>query len=98
MFVLLKILLYLFRPLIWILILFIIALLSKNQSRRRWLLTIAVIALLFFTNPFVIRTCVGLYEAKEVPISQVSKYNAGILLGGMVSYNRHDDKGYFNPA
>ena len=28
----------------------------------------------------------------------LSKYNTGILLGGMVSYNRNDDKGYFNPA
>jgi uncharacterized SAM-binding protein YcdF (DUF218 family) len=98
MFVLLKILLYLFRPLIWILILFIIAILTRNQSRRRWLFTIAVTALLFFTNPFVIRSCIGLYETKEVPMSQVWKYNAGILLGGMVSYNKHDDKGYFNPA
>jgi uncharacterized SAM-binding protein YcdF (DUF218 family) len=28
----------------------------------------------------------------------LSKYNAGILLGGMVSYNKYDDQGYFNTA
>jgi uncharacterized SAM-binding protein YcdF (DUF218 family) len=98
MFVLLKILLYLFRPLIWILILLVIALLARNQSRRRLLFTIGVIAMLFFTNPFVVRTCIGWYEAKEVPMNRVSTYNAGILLGGMVSYNKYDDGGYFNPA
>ncbi|MGZ3853618.1 MAG: YdcF family protein [Flavisolibacter sp.] len=57
-----------------------------------------MVALVFFTNPFVIRKCIGLYEAKEVPLNSLPKYNAGILLGGMVSYNQHEDKGYFNPA
>lgn len=98
MFVLLKILLYLFRPLIWILILFIIALITKNENRKRLIFKIAIIALFFFTNPFIIRKCIALYEVKPVSISTLSKYNAGILLGGMVSYNKYDDKGYFNPA
>lgn len=98
MFILLKILLYLFRPLIWILILFIVTLITKNQNRKRLLFKIAVIALLFFTNPFIIRKCEAWYELKPVAMQTLSKYNAGILLGGMVSYNRSDDEGYFNPA
>jgi uncharacterized SAM-binding protein YcdF (DUF218 family) len=98
MFVLLKILLYLFRPLIWILILFTVAIVIRNQKTRQLLFTIAIVALVFFTNPFIIRTCISLYEMKEVPLNKVSRHNAGILLGGMVSYNKHDDKGYFNPA
>lgn len=31
-------------------------------------------------------------------MSTLSKYNTGILLGGMVAYNKYDDQGYFNPA
>jgi len=98
MFVLLKILLYLFRPLIWILILFIVALITRNEKRKRLLFKIAIIALLFFTNPFIIRKCIAWYEVKPVAMQTLSKYNAGILLGGMVSYNKYDDQGYFNPA
>ena len=98
MFVLLKILLYLFRPLIWILILLILATLVKNQRKRRLLFTAALVALVFFTNPFIIRQCISWYEVKEVPMNTVGKYNAGILLGGMVSYNQYVDRGYFNPA
>ena len=98
MFVLLKILLYLFRPLVWILILFVVALITKNEKRKRLLFKISIIALFFFTNPFIIRKCITWYEVKPVAMQTLPKYNAGILLGGMVSYNRSDDQGYFNPA
>jgi uncharacterized SAM-binding protein YcdF (DUF218 family) len=33
-----------------------------------------------------------------VQLSSSAKYNAGILLGGLVGYNRDDQQGYFNPA
>jgi uncharacterized SAM-binding protein YcdF (DUF218 family) len=98
MFVLLKILLYLFRPLVWILILFVVALITKNEKRKRLLFKISIIALFFFTNPFIIRKCITWYEVKPVAMQTLPKYNAGILLGGVVSYNRNDDQGYFNPA
>ena len=98
MFVLLKILLYLFRPLIWILILFIIALFTKSERRKKTFFVIGVTVLFFFTNPFIIRKCIEWYEVKPIALSAVPKYNAGILLGGMVSYNKYDDEGYFNPA
>ena len=70
----------------------------KHEKQKRSLFKIAIIALLFFTNPFIIRKCIAWYETKPVSMSTLSKYNAGILLGGMVSYNRYDDQGYFNPA
>lgn len=98
MFVLLKILLFFFRPLIWVIILLLIALFIKNEKRRKQLFITSFFFLLFFTNPFIIRKCTALYETKPVQLVASSRYNAGILLGGMVSYNRYDDQGYFNPA
>lgn len=98
MFVLLKLLLLLFRPLIWILILFIVATFTRNEKRRKRFSAAGLLLLLFFTNPFIIRKCIALYEVKPVELPSTAKYNAGILLGGMVSYNRNDEKGYFNPA
>lgn len=98
MFLLFKILLFLFRPLIWVLVLFAIATFTKNEKRRKRFLTAGFLVLLFFTNPFLIRKCIELYETMPVQLSSSTKYNTGILLGGMVSYNRKDGNGYFNPA
>lgn len=98
MFILLKILLFLFRPLIWIIILLIIALLTKTPGRRKSFFITSFILLLFFTNPFIIRQLIAAYEIKPVQLSTSARYNAGVLLGGMVSYNRYDGQGYFNPA
>src|SRR5690242_20193558 len=98
MFILLKILLLLFRPLIWVLLLFAWGLLTKSVKRKKILFSTSFILLLFFTNPFIIRQCISWYEIKPVQLPPTAKYNAGILLGGMVGYNRYDHQGYFNPA
>jgi uncharacterized SAM-binding protein YcdF (DUF218 family) len=98
MFVLLKILLFLFRPLIWIIILSVIALLTKKEGRKKLLFRTVIVLLLFFTNPFIIRKCIQSYEVRPVQLSVHKKYNAGILLGGMIAYNKYDDAGYFNTA
>jgi uncharacterized SAM-binding protein YcdF (DUF218 family) len=98
MFALLKILLYFFHPLMWILLLLLFAILTKIEKRRRIFFKAALMVLIIFTNPFIIRKCIAWHEVKPVAMSTLSKYNAGILLGGMVAYNRYDDQGYFNPA
>lgn len=98
MFILLKILLFLFRPLIWIVILFLIAAITKNEKRKKWSFRLGLIFLIVFTNPFIIRKCLELYEVQPTQLAATSKYNAGILLGGMVSYNKYDNAGYFNDA
>lgn len=98
MFILLKILLFFFRPLLWIIVLFVWALLTKPAKRKKVLFITGFCFLLFFTNPFIIRQCITWYEVKPVHLSPSAKYNAGILLGGMVGYNRYDRQGYFNGA
>ena len=59
---------------------------------------IGFIALLFFSNPFIIRKLVSWYEVKPVQLAPTEKYSAGIVLGGFISYNRNDNQGYFNQA
>jgi uncharacterized SAM-binding protein YcdF (DUF218 family) len=98
MFILLKIILFFFRPLIWIIILFLLGLFTRNEKRKKNFFRTGLIFLLFFSNPFIIKKLVTLYEVKPVQLPPSAKYNAGILLGGMVAYNARDDRGYFNGA
>lgn len=98
MFVLLKLLLFLFRPLVWIVVLAAYTLFTKQGKRKRAAFRTAFALLLFFTNPFISSKLLSLYEVPPVRLSPSQTFNAGILLGGMVSYNQNDDRGYFNSA
>jgi uncharacterized SAM-binding protein YcdF (DUF218 family) len=98
MFLFLKLLLFLFRPLIWIVLLFLYALLTRHKQRKIPAFRFAFGALLFFTNPFVIEKLLGAYEADPVQLHPSQKFNTGILLGGLVSYSPADKRGYFNNA
>ena len=98
MFVFLKLLLFLFRPLLWIVIAFLFAMLTKHTQKKRWFFRVAMVMLLFFTNPFLVRWLMSLYETKPVHLAATQRFNAGILLGGMVSYSADDKEGFFNNA
>ena len=98
MFLVGKLFLLLLKPLTWIIVIFLIALISKNPKRKkRWLVT-AILLLLFFSNPFFFRILAKAYEKKPVALHSNEKYEAGIVLGGFVSYNIKKDEAYFNPA
>src|SRR5262245_13792509 len=98
MFLLGKLFLLLLKPLTWILVLFLIALLSKNPKRKKRAFITALVLLIFFSNPFFFRMVAGRYEKKPVVLSSDEKYEAGIVLGGFVSYNVKTDRALFNPA
>ena len=96
MFIALKIIQFFLRPVIWIVLSFLISIILKNPSRKSLFFKIGFFALIFFTNPFIIRKLIQAYELKPVYLNSQMKYNAGIVLGGFVSYNLNDDHGYFN--
>lgn len=98
MFILLKLLLLFFRPLLWIILLFIYALFTKRDNLKKPAFCTALLLLLFFTNPFFIRKLLGMYEAAPIQLAPSQTFNAGILLGGLVSYSPADERGYFNGA
>jgi uncharacterized SAM-binding protein YcdF (DUF218 family) len=54
--------------------------------------------LLFFSNPFFFRLLAKGYERKPVILGENEKYQAGILLGGFVSYNVRTGEAYFSEA
>jgi uncharacterized SAM-binding protein YcdF (DUF218 family) len=98
MFLLGKLFLLLLKPLTWIIVLFLIGLISKNPKRKKkWLVT-AFLLLIFFSNPFLFRILAKAYEKKPVVLHSNEKYQAGILLGGFISYNVKTEEALFNPA
>ena len=98
MFLLGKLFLLLLKPLTWIIVIFLIALISKNPKRKKRSLVAAILLLLFFSNPFFFRILAGAYERKPVVLHSNEKYEAGIVLGGFVSYNVKTNEANFNPA
>lgn len=98
MFILLKVLLFFLRPLVWTVILFLIAFFSKNEKRKKRFFQTGFIVLLVFTNPFIIRQLLNWYEVKPIQLPANENYNAAILLGGFVTFDKKDQQSYFTSA
>jgi uncharacterized SAM-binding protein YcdF (DUF218 family) len=89
---------YLFiAPENWIMVLVLMIFLSRTGTVKKRL-TLLVLALVFlFGNPFLYRTLVKAWQPKPVTLAAGVSYEAGIVLGGAVSFDRYD-QGYFNSA
>jgi len=98
MFLLGKLFLLLLKPLTWIIVLFLVSLLSKKPKRKKRSLVVGLLLLIFFSNPFFFRMLARTYEKKPVVLNVDEKYQAGIVLGGFISYNVRTGEAYFNPA
>ena len=98
MFLIGKLFLLLLKPLTWIIVLFILGFINKNQNRKRRLMIVGLLALIFFSNPFFFRLVAKSYEIQPVILNHDQKFEAGILLGGFVSYNIKEKRPTFNTA
>lgn len=98
MFLLGKLFLLLLKPLTWIIVVFLISIVSKSPKRKKRYLITAFLLLIFFSNPFFFRLVAKAYEKKPVTLTTNDRYQAGIVLGGFVSYNVKTGEAYFNPA
>jgi uncharacterized SAM-binding protein YcdF (DUF218 family) len=83
---------------VWALVLFVWALITKTDRRKKRLFIAGIFILLFFSNPFFIRALLKAYEPRPVPVQQAGQYSAGIVLGGFISYNMQERQGFFNTA
>lgn len=86
-FILSKVLLFLFSPIIWVLVIIIWALLTKRPKRRRNLVLTSFLLLYVFSNSFILDEVI---RAWEMPPSKIEKsgkvYDYAIVLGGVMSY------------
>ena len=96
-FILSKVLLFLIKPLNWVVILFVLGLLVKKPALRKKLLAASLIVLLFFTNGFIANILLRSWETDPVPIASLPAFDTGIVLTGITNQEiKPRDRVYFN--
>lgn len=96
MFILSKIFGFFLNPFYWILILMVYLMFQKNEKKRKPIVRWIFILTLFFSNPWLITNLQYPFHAPPMPMTSNEQYKYGILLGGMVSYDKSNKKGFFN--
>ena len=86
----------LLHPLLWIIALLVLCILSKDLNRKSRLLLTTILSLLFFSNTWIITNLMFSFHDLPNPMGKQEKYETGILLGGITSYDRESKEGFFN--
>lgn len=93
-FILSKILFFLLIPFWWIVLLYIWMRVTKSPKVKKRLKVIIIVIAVVFTNPFIYRTMVGLWQPLAIELPHNKTYEAGIVLGGFSGYDKYE-RGYF---
>lgn len=96
-FILSKILSFLTYPLIWILLLLILAYIFRSKHFKKKLLFSALFLFIFFSNSFIFYEVFKLWEGKNEVLTQIN-YDAIVLLGGYSSWNTRHQSVTFNES
>ncbi len=91
-FILSKILQFVITPQFWLILLLIFAIISKNEKARKKSLIAALCFTLFFSNKFIFEECARIWEIPARSYPSLKKYDAGIVLGGMMTYDEKLDR------
>jgi len=78
-----KLLAFLGKPIFWVFILLISALIFK--TKRRKILLFSLITFYFFTNSFIADSCCRIWETPRYAPTEI--YDIGIVLGGIADYD-----------
>ena len=96
-FILSKIVDFLFSPLNWCIFLFGISLCVKNEGLKKRFKYFSFGLLLFFSIPFILQLALNIFSLIKVPKANKHEiYEAGIVMGGMLSFNDSNNHLVFN--
>lgn len=89
---------FLFMPLGWILILWILSMFLRNPTWKKHLRIAAFVMLVFFSNPFFANEVIGWWERSPREFSSLRPaYDYGVILTGVADNTRQpNDRVYFN--
>lgn len=96
-FVLSKVLFFLLSPVTWLGILLLIILFWNDTKFKRKLKILCLAIAVLFTNPFLYRNAVMLWQTKPVVLANNTSFDAGILLGGFSGYDK-SNQGFFSES
>lgn len=97
LFIFSKVINFFLAPLNWILILFIWSFFAKSAPLKKRLATAMIVLILLFGNEVIYTKSVLAWQPKVVQLGDNSNYEAGILLGGLSSFDKNKN-GYLNNA
>jgi uncharacterized SAM-binding protein YcdF (DUF218 family) len=88
-FVLSKVLIFLLKPFLWMVVCFLWAGFTRVAKRRRRLFIAGLVLLLIFSNPFLLREAFNLWEVPATGMDEIEgPYDVAIVLGGFSDPNR----------
>ena len=94
-FILSKILAFLIRPIVWVFLMLIIAVLFKRSRKK--ILLLSVFTFWFFSNAFICDEISSLWEHDTSSIENIqTKYDVGVVLGGMSAFDSKTNTVNFN--
>jgi uncharacterized SAM-binding protein YcdF (DUF218 family) len=96
MFILSKIIGIILNPLLWIIIVSIVAVYQRQHKLRKKLYAIVLFMMLFFSNPWLITTLQYPFHTPPMPMKTNEQYELGVVLGGYTSYDKVNKAGHFN--
>lgn len=87
-FILSKVFQYIFSPVLWIIILFLLAIILKKPKTKKVLFIVGFSMLIFFSQPFIFYEFMRAWEIDAKFKSELKEsYDYGILLTGMITYH-----------
>ncbi|WP_183558031.1 YdcF family protein [Mucilaginibacter sp. SP1R1] len=92
-----KVLAFLLYPLLYVFVLLLVAIFSKNAKRKRKCLLYGVGLLYLFSNSFLINRFAKVWDVAPAQLENGKVYSAVIVLGGFSS-DDNKGKGMFSPA
>lgn len=84
-------------PANWLVILLILLLLLKNNSARKWISIALFSVIMLFGNRFIYNKLVLTWQPVQENLEENENYSAGILLGGIASFDK-EGQGYLGAA
>ncbi|MCX7696098.1 MAG: YdcF family protein [Bacteroidales bacterium] len=91
-----KILSFLTTPVAWIFLILLMAIITRDKKKKKNRLITAFLFFLFFSNLFVARTVMRLWEPRPIPISSLYKqYDVGVVLAGGMAFLGEENQAVF---
>lgn len=87
-FALSKILYPLMHPIVWVCVLLLWAIITKNKKRKKRLTILSLVFVMFFGNRFIANSLMLLWESEPTKIEKCDSYTYGVVLSGIANLSQ----------